>query len=410
MAAPSDPAMPTLRTVLARVHMRLILFAVLMAGATLLITGVVVIRGYAERNLSLIAQTVAYTVEPALVFDDMQAARDGIATVAASESVRAVEVRDVRNRLLVEWRRPDSGVMAAIGRGGGLFAPSPALAAVRRGQDVVGHVRVFGDAGGLGRYILAGLLAALTCLALTVIATQMLARRLQRDVTEPLARIAEVAHAVRADRQFDRRVPASDILEVDQLGRDFNALLDELDDWHAGLLSENRMLEKQATRDALTGLGNRVMFEQVLPVAIARADAQGSAFAAVYIDVNRFKQVNDRHGHDAGDAMLIVIAARLRAVLRPGDQAFRLGGDEFALILAPDITREDVAILIRRLLAGMEQPIMLPSGESTVASLSVGSALYPDDSADARDLLRHADAAMYAAKTGRTGPHDRRNP
>ncbi|EQB02529.1 diguanylate cyclase domain-containing protein [Sphingobium baderi] len=410
MTAPSDPAMPTLRTVLARVHMRLILFAVLMAGATLLITGVVVIRGYAERNLSLIAQTVAYTVEPALVFDDMQAARDGIATVAASESVRAVEVRDVRNRLLVEWRRPDSGVMAAIGRGGDLFAPSPALAAVRRGQDVVGHVRVFGDAGGLGRYILAGLLAALTCLALTVIATQMLARRLQRDVTEPLARIAEVAHAVRADRQFDRRVPASDILEVDQLGRDFNALLDELDDWHAGLLSENRMLEKQATRDALTGLGNRVMFEQVLPVAIARADAQGSAFAAVYIDVNRFKQVNDRHGHDAGDAMLIVIAARLRAVLRPGDQAFRLGGDEFALILAPDITREDVAILIRRLLAGMEQPIMLPSGESTVASLSVGSALYPDDSADARDLLRHADAAMYAAKTGRTGPHDRRNP
>lgn len=406
MTAPSDPAMPTLRTVLARVHMRLILFAVLMAGATLLITGVVVIRGYAERNLSLIAQTVAYTVEPALVFDDMQAARDGIATVAASESVRAVEVRDVRGRLLVDWRRPDGGMMAAIARGGGLLAPSPALATIRRGQDVIAHVRVSGDAGGLGRYILAALLAGLTCLILTVLATQMLARRLQQDVTAPLARIAEVAHAVRADRQFDRRVPPSDILEIDRLGRDFNALLDELDDWHAGLLSENRMLEKQATRDALTGLGNRVMFEQVLPGIMARADADGGAFAAVYIDVNRFKQVNDRHGHDAGDAMLIVIAARLRAVLRPGDQAFRLGGDEFALVLAPDIKREDVAILTHRLLAGMEQPIMLPSGESIVVSLSVGSALYPDDSADARDLLRHADAAMYAAKASRTGTHD----
>lgn len=391
-----------MRQMLARVHMRLILFSVLMAGLTLTLTGVLIMRGYAERNLTLIAQTVGYTIEPALVFQDMDAAREGIVMVAASDGVRSVEVRDGRGRLLVDWRRSDSGPMTTAERiVGGLLWPAPTTAAVRRGRDVVAQVRVYGDAGGIGRYILSGVLTALACLGLTVVATQMLARRLQKDVTGPLAQIAEVAHAVRVDRQFDRRVPAADIEEVDQLARDFNALLDELHGWHVGLLSENRVLEELAMRDALTGLGNRAMFERQLATAIEQAGAGSASLAIIYIDVNRFKQVNDSYGHDAGDVILIVIAARLRVALRPGDMAFRLGGDEFALVLAPGVARWEVEGLAARVTDSMAQPIMLPSGESLMSSLSLGWALYPDDSADPRDLLRHADAAMYAAKTRR---------
>ncbi|WP_298395347.1 diguanylate cyclase [Sphingobium sp.] len=408
MRASLRSAMPTLRQVLARGHMRLILIAVLTAAVTLMITGVLVIRGYADRNLALIARTVAYTVEPALVFEDMDAAQRGIAAVAGSESVHHVDVRDGRGRTLVEWRRPGGGVMASIERGiADLVAPSPALADIRRGNEVIAQVRVYGGADGLGRFILSGLATALAGLVLTLIATWTLSRRLQRDVTQPLARIAEVAHAVRADRQFDRRVPSSDIQEVDQLGRDFNALLDELHDWHKGIVTHNRLLEQQATRDALTGLGNRAMFEQALPAAMAQSDATARSFAILYIDLNRFKQVNDTHGHDAGDALLIVVAARLRAVLQPGDEAFRLGGDEFALILAPGITAAQLAATKSRIADGMIQPVMLPNGASIDASLSIGSACYPEDSGDARDLLRHADAAMYAAKAGRVGNRDR---
>ena len=302
MARPSsDAAMPTLRQVLARVHMRLILFAVLMAGVTLTITGVLVIRGYADRNLALIARTVAYTVEPALVFEDMEAARRGIGAVAASESVHRVDVRDGDGRLLVQWQRPGGGVMAVVeGAIARLVAPSPAISEIRRGDRLIARVGVYGGAEGLGRFILSGLATALACLVLTLVATWTLARRLQRDVTDPLGRIAEVAHAVSADRQFDRRAPTSYIQEVDQLGRDFNALLDELRDWHSGVLSHNRMLERQATRDALTGLGNRTMFEDALPAAIAQADAKRASFAIVYIDVNRFKAVNDICGHPFG--------------------------------------------------------------------------------------------------------------
>ncbi|WP_218036697.1 diguanylate cyclase [Sphingobium sp. EM0848] len=401
MMVQTKSSMPTLRQVLARMHLRIILCAVLMAGVTLILTGVLVIRGYSGRNLTLIARTVAYTVEPALVFDDMEAAKRGIAAVASSESVHRVEISDGSGRVLIVWQRPKDGFMTMVERNiGELVAPLPALADVRRVGPLAAKVRIYGGADGLGRFILSGLATALACLVLTSLATWRLARRLQRDVTEPLASIAEVAHAVRADRQFDRRVPTSNIQEVDQLGHDFNALLDELHDWHRGVLSHNRMLEQQATSDALTGLGNRAMFERVLPATVAMAKAQQLSFAIVYIDLNHFKQVNDTHGHDGGDTMLVVVAARLRAALRRGDQAFRLGGDEFALILVPGVTRPEIVSIERRISDSMMQPVQLPNGAHVDVSLSIGSACYPDDSDDARDLLRFADAAMYAAKAG----------
>ncbi|WP_294136851.1 diguanylate cyclase [Sphingobium sp.] len=407
MTRPAAPLMPTLRQILARVHTRLILFAVLMAGVTLIAAGVLIMRDYAERNLALVARTASYTIEPALLFDDMAAAQDGIAMVANGQGVRLVEVRDNQGRLMTRWIRPDAGAMARLeATAGKLLWPSPVTEPVRHGRDVIARLTVHGDAGAIGRYLLSGVVIALACLGLTVIATQILARRLQKDVTGPLAQIADVAHAVRVERRFDMRVPSADIAEVDQLARDFNALLDELQQWHAGLLSENRQLEHQATRDPLTGLGNRAMFERQLAASVEAAEQTGQGFAIIYADVNRFKQVNDGHGHDAGDVMLIVIAARLRAALRTGDLAFRLGGDEFALILASDTTREVVEALAARIDTSMEQPIMLPSGQSIQSSLSLGWALYPQDSADPRDLLRHADAAMYAAKGRRHATTD----
>lgn len=407
MTRPAAPLMPTLRQILARVHTRLILFAVLMAGVTLIAAGVLIMRDYAERNLALVARTASYTIEPALLFDDMAAAQDGIAMVANGQGVRLVEVRDNQGRLMTRWIRPDAGAMARLeATAGKLLWPSPVTEPVRHGRDIIARLTVHGDAGAIGRYLLSGVVIALACLGLTVIATQILARRLQKDVTGPLAQIADVAHAVRVERRFDMRVPSADIAEVDQLARDFNALLDELQQWHAGLLSENRQLEHQATRDPLTGLGNRAMFERQLAASVEAAEQTGQGFAIIYADVNRFKQVNDGHGHDAGDVMLIVIAARLRAALRTGDLAFRLGGDEFALILASDTTREVVEALAARIDTSMEQPIMLPSGQSIQSSLSLGWALYPQDSADPRDLLRHADAAMYAAKGRRHATTD----
>jgi diguanylate cyclase (GGDEF)-like protein len=406
--APSAPRI-TLHHMLARAHLRLILFAILTAGITLTVAGAVAMRGYASRNLDLIAQTVSYTVEPAILFDDAEAAREGMMMVAGSVGVRSVELLDARGHRITAWARRDTRWLArANDMASDILWPEPARATVRHDGRVIGEVRVHGDMGGIGRYILSGLLTSLCCLAITALATYLLARRLRRDVTGPLAQIAEVAHAVRVDRVFDRRVPSSAIAEIDSLADDFNGLLSELQGWHEGITRENRALVRQASHDTLTALGNRAMFEDRLRAAADESALTGQPFAILYIDANRFKQVNDTYGHDAGDVMLVVIAARLRAAVRRGDLAFRLGGDEFALLLSAPAHQEDVDMVIARIQGTMAEPIMLPNGTGLIASLSIGFALSPDHNIDPRDLLRQADAAMYAAKLSQRSTNDDR--
>lgn len=402
LRAPPNQALPTLRQLLARVHLRLILFAVVLAALSLLVSGMIVIRNYAARNLELIAHTVAYTVEPAVVFDDRQAISDGILSVGAVRGVDCVEVRDPAGRVLANWKHPHADLHSRIEDWANRqIWPRPAVAPIRRNDTMIGRVEVYGNSEGILRYALSGLIIALSCLGLTVIATRILARRLQQDVIRPLDHVAEVAHAVRSDRAFEKRVPSSGIAEIDRFGRDFNALLAELQGWHAGLTSENAELARRATHDPLTGLGNRVLFEQTLADAIGDSVRSGRSFALLYFDIDLFKQVNDRHGHECGDAALIAVADRLRQSIRQADHAFRLGGDEFAVVLAPFSDRACVQQVLERIDRAMARPWRLPTGAAASSTLSAGVAVYPDDGISPQDLLRRADADMYEHKKAR---------
>ena len=400
--SPIQPPLPSLRQLLARVHLRLILFAVTLAAASLMVSGVLVIRNYARQNLNLIARTVAYTVEPAMVFEDRQAINDGMVSVAAIGSVDTVEVRDPSGRVLATWRNPHGllrGMLVnAVNQ---LIWPKPAVSQVKRGDAVLAEVRVYGNSGGMLRYLAAALLIALACIVLTVFAARILARRLQRDVIDPLDHVARVAHAVRRDRAFEKRVPASGIAEIDHFGQDFNVLLAELQGWHAGLTSENAELHRRATHDVLTGLGNRALFEQRLGAAVEEAQQRGASAALLYLDVDHFKQVNDTHGHDSGDAALIAVGERLRGAIRQHDAAFRLGGDEFAVLLSQFQSADDVEAVVKRIRQAMESPFRMPSGLDIIATLSVGVALFPQDGDSAEELLRNADSAMYREKQQR---------
>ncbi len=391
--------LPTLRDILARVHLRLTLFAVALAAISLMLSGVIVIRNYAQRNLSLIAHTVSYTVEPAVMFGDQQAIREGMVSVAGVGGVSRVEVTDPAGRILAEWDHPRTGFHSYFERiSNRLIWPKPSIDKVSRGGSVIAEVHVYGNAEGIMRYALSGAIIALSCLGLTVVATRILARRLQQDVIAPLDHVAQVAHAVRSDRAFEKRVPSSGIAEIDRFGRDFNALLAELQGWHAGITSEHAELERRATHDALTGLGNRALFEHVLNEAIGESVRSGVSFAVLYLDVDQFKQINDRHGHESGDAALIAVGERLRASIRQVDAAFRVGGDEFAVVLAPFYNRSHVDAVIARIYKGLEHPFRLPSGLFTTSSMSIGVAVYPDDGVSPQDLLRRADAEMYLQK------------
>lgn len=160
-----------------------------------------------------------------------------------------------------------------------------------------------------------------------------------------------------------------------------------------------QQLEWLAHHDPLTHLPNRLLLGDRMRVAFAQADRARKLLAVCYLDLDGFKAVNDRLGHDAGDRLLIEVAGRLRDSLRAGDTVSRLGGDEFVLLLAGFDAVADCEHAVARLLVLLAAPYALAEGVATV-SASIGVTLYPLDRGDPDELLRHADQAMYLAKQG----------
>ncbi|RZK90534.1 MAG: EAL domain-containing protein, partial [Methylobacterium sp.] len=169
-------------------------------------------------------------------------------------------------------------------------------------------------------------------------------------------------------------------------------VLDITDRHHA-----QTQLQHLADHDSLTQLRNRRSFEQALETQIACVQRYGPEGALLLLDLDRFKAVNDTLGHPAGDALLRVVADRLRSVVREGDTVARLGGDEFAIILAELDDPQEAGFAARRIIEVMEQPVDL-DGHRVGIGVSVGIGLGSQDGADADTLFRNADIALYRAK------------
>ncbi|ONG47323.1 hypothetical protein BKE38_23865 [Pseudoroseomonas deserti] len=168
-------------------------------------------------------------------------------------------------------------------------------------------------------------------------------------------------------------------------------------------------LAHQAQHDALTGLPNRLLLDQRLAEALARAGRDDGRLALIFIDLDRFKAINDTLGHAAGDAMLQAVAARLRHALRPGDTVARLGGDEFVVLL-PDLPATASTLRMgrgigERLRLLISQPVEY-DGRLLSVGASLGTAHYPEDGRDATTLMAHADGQMYDAKHARAAPRE----
>jgi diguanylate cyclase (GGDEF)-like protein/PAS domain S-box-containing protein len=152
-----------------------------------------------------------------------------------------------------------------------------------------------------------------------------------------------------------------------------------------------------AYSDPLTGLANRTSLGPSLEQAVQRARRRNAKLALVFLDLDGFKQINDAHGHDAGDALLIEVAARLRKHLRSSDLIARLGGDEFLVVLEDIQDLAPVETVSRKLLSEIGRPLHL-AGTDLQVTASIGISVLPDDAVDASALMKHADTAMYAAK------------
>lgn len=156
-------------------------------------------------------------------------------------------------------------------------------------------------------------------------------------------------------------------------------------------------IEHQANYDNLTGLANRSLLQDRLQQALLTSASSGRRIAVAFVDLDRFKFINDSLGHHVGDELLKAVAARLKSCVRECDTVARLGGDEFVLLINGHTGPEYVRQLMEKMLATVAQPWVIDQGEFLV-SCSIGVALHPDDGEEALTLLKHADSAMYRAK------------
>ena len=161
-------------------------------------------------------------------------------------------------------------------------------------------------------------------------------------------------------------------------------------------------IRHMAMHDSLTGLPNRALLNDRLKQAIARAERSGYEVWVLFLDLDRFKPINDSLGHKAGDVLLQMIAERLLAASRDNDTVSRLGGDEFVMVLSDFPAGTLTTTIISRILEAIAEPMIL-EGQQVVVSCSIGAAVYPIDGSDDESLIEHADAAMYHAKKNGRG-------
>ena len=394
----------TLDSVLRRAHLSVSLIAVLAAGLTLTAVALLALRVYSDRNLRLVARSMSYTVEGAVVFGDALVAKEALALIGVNEDIDQAQVSDKAGKVLARWERGEHGTRYYIERAlTGWMLPDSLTLPVMRNNQAIGSLTLVPHSRSLLPFLLSGLSCLLACLVLSLVVAVRLSRRMETEITSPLRHLAETAHRVRRDRSFELRVPPANIAELNQISDDFNALLDELEAWQSHLQKEHASLSHRANHDSLTGLSNRAFMEAELERAILEARIGNGKVAVLFLDSDRFKYINDTFGHASGDHVLVTIAARIKQQLREGDLVARLGGDEFAILLKPLRNSSDAMHIADNIIAAMAQAIELPTGNSIVTSLTIGVAVFPDHAVDAVSLVGAADEAMYRAKQAQRG-------
>ncbi len=201
-----------------------------------------------------------------------------------------------------------------------------------------------------------------------------------------VAKAADELHQVNA-------VLAREVAERETIEAELAEVRDDL----SKSMAKEEESRKLAHQDTLTGLPDRVVFDQVLDQGIAQEKRHGTGFAVLFVDIDNFKQINDTYGHDLGDKALVMVANRLQASVRKGDIVSRWGGDEFVCLLLEVKQAADVTHIAEKMVDQLAEDWQFDGGVLSIKA-SIGIAIYPDDGKTADILFKHADAAMYKAK------------
>jgi len=261
-------------------------------------------------------------------------------------------------------------------------------------QQLIGTLTVFYDTQELTNTLFSQLrFSFFATLARALLLTLVLSVVFHRFLTQPIARISEAIDKIEPDSPDENLLPMSNAHKDDELGlvtSKFNQILIQFSQTQS-------KLRKMATRDPLTGLPNRTLLLETIAVTIQRSRVHKRSFALMFIDLDRFKNINDSLGHALGDQFLARIARILERFVGDKGTVSRLGGDEFVILADTVHTPDQAADFVDKLLLQLNVPIQL-NEHAIHPAASIGISIYPEDGNSAEDLIRHADIAMYSAK------------
>jgi diguanylate cyclase (GGDEF)-like protein len=387
-----------------------------------------------SNNLETLADIIAANSSAALLFSDPVAAQETLGFLDSQQHIQAAAIYDGNENEFARYIKP------------GLRLELPASGL--QYDNVLfwsNHVelfsRIFYEGEHIGTIYLRSDMKAIhdrlvwflgivsIVLLVSLLVTFLLSAQLQRIITDPLLRLSAIARQVSTGKNYSVRVIGEGKDELGNLISDFNTMLDEiqsrdrelrehrlkleervaqrtreLESANAQLELSRQQAESVASRmeyhahhDALTGLPNRILLHDRITSELAHARRQQSNAALLFLDLDRFKLINDSLGHAIGDQLLRVISRRLGNCVREEDTVARLGGDEFMVLLPRISGSADAGRIAKKIIDSLIDPVSC-NGHELHITTSIGISIFPYDGTDAETLIKHADISMYRAK------------
>lgn len=274
--------------------------------------------------------------------------------------------------------------------------------------EIIGHLVLSASTQSLEDQQQHATYVVLSVLALSMFVTYILHWRLQRMLTKPIQQLIDLVKFVGKERKYTRRIVEQRSDELGELFKGVNHILATVENHQSQLEAQNTELERQvelrtrqlyrrANYDALTQLPNRHLFVEKLDSAIKKASKDNTKLSVLFLDLDRFKLINDTLGHDIGDEVLMLVANKLTAIINQEDCVCRWGGDEFVIMLEGVAEQETLGHLSRHIIDSLSEPMHIGNNQLHI-STSIGIALHKSGLESGIELLKHADTSMYNAK------------
>lgn len=375
------------------------------------------LRSSTYEHMHALAGIVGNNTSAALTFNDPDSASETLNSLRSESGIVAGLLFDQDRQLFAEYQGLPGAIDTALPSAssgvmdGHMFVTRP----IQLGSETIGHILLAYDWNfWLERQRFHFLIVA-SLFLLSLLVVYIISNRMYLKLTSPLLQLANMAKRITQSQDYSLRAEKLSRDEIGDLVDDFNGMLKQIELrenelQHARLALEEkvaertselfeltRQLEHQAYHDALTGLANRVTFDDRLRQAISHCERHGSRVAVLFLDLDRFKVINDTLGHMIGDELLVQVAERLKQTLRDSDTLARLGGDEFAVLLMQPEADKDASEVASKLVSTINRPFQV-SGHNLHITTSIGISIYPEDGDRAETILKNADAAMYKSK------------